>query len=326
MSYDGAGVLHALGLRITKLDAAGAPLTGAGNCYTTESLVRIGIGQTYSEPDPVELLNGQGQTCVYYQSSAVLLGGTIEELRFCVPDPYVLAFIQGGDVITAGGTDEVQQVAITGVPTGGSFTLTFDGQTTGPIAYNATAAQVKTALVALNNVAASDVTTTGGPLPGSPVVITFGGNYDGTNVPQVTSTASLTGGTSPQVNVTTTTPGVDGNVATGFQAPEVNTDPNPNGVAIEAWSHAILNNAFAASLPYVHWVMPRAKLKPSEAMALGAEDPTQPVFEGTTEQNYEFGAGPLGDITFPTGRVWTFNRTAAIPNLSGGLVAVTAGA
>lgn len=325
MAYDGAGMLHALGLRITKLDAAGAPLTGAGNCYTTESLVRIGFGQTYSEPDAVELVNGAGRTCVYYQASAVLLGGTVEELRFCTPDPYVLQFMQGGDVITAGGTNEVQTITVTGVPTGGTFTLTYAGQTTGSIAYNAAATAVKTALAALSNLSASDITTTGGALPGSPVVVTFTGSLAGTNVAQMTATASLTGGTSPAVTVTTTTPGVVGATATGFQAPEVNTDSNPNGVAIEAWSHAILDNAFAPSLPYVHWVIPRAKLKPSEALALGADDPTQPVFEGTTEQNYEFGAGPLDDITFATGRVWAFNRESTIPDLSQGLVEVTAG-
>ncbi len=325
MAYDGAGALFALGLRITKLDAAGAPLTGAGNCYTTESLVRIGFGQTYSEPDPVELKNGAGQTCVYYAPSAVLLGGTIEELRFCTPDPHVLEFLVGGEVITAGGTDEAQTVTVTGTPTGGSFTLTFNGQTTAAIPYNATAAQVKTALVALSNVASTDVTTTGGPLPGSPVVVTFGGNYNDTNVAQMTATASLTGGSSPTAAVSTTTPGVTGATVTGYRAPEVNTDPVPNGVAIEAWSNAILNNALASSLPYQHWVLPRCKVRPSEAFALTGEDPTQPVFEGTTEQNAEFGAGPLGDIAFPTSRIYQYNRESTIPVLSGGLVEVTAG-
>ncbi len=325
MSYDGAGALHALGVRLTKLDATGAPLPGLRNCYTTESLVRIGFGQTYSEPDPVELLNGAGKTCVYFQSSPVLLAGTIEEFRFCTPDPHVLQFATGGDVITSGGTDEVQTITITGTPTGGTFTLTFSGQTTAPIAYNATSAQVRTALLALSNLAASDITTaTGGPLPTTAVVVTFGGGYADTDVPAMTATSSLTGGTTPAVAVTTTTAGVEGTVTTGYRAPEVNTDPLPNGVAVEAWSHAILNNAFAASLPFVHWVLGRAKLRPSEAMALGAEDPTQPVFEGTTEQNGEFGAGPLGDILFPTDRVWQFNRVATLPDLSGGLIEVPA--
>jgi hypothetical protein len=68
--YDGAGSLFALGLRLTKLDAAGAPLVGLENCYVTEALVTIGMGNTYSEPDPIELCNGQGIVCVYYAALA----------------------------------------------------------------------------------------------------------------------------------------------------------------------------------------------------------------------------------------------------------------
>ncbi|MFJ5887498.1 hypothetical protein [Streptomyces californicus] len=105
-------------------------------------------------------------------------------------------------------SNEVQSVAITGTPTGGTYTLTYSGQTTAPIVYTATAAQVRTALQALSNIGSSGVSCTGGPHPGSPVVVTFTGPLAGTDVAQMTgSAASLTGGTSPAVVVTTTTPG-----------------------------------------------------------------------------------------------------------------------
>jgi len=105
-------------------------------------------------------------------------------------------------------SDEVQQVAITGGPTGGTFTLTFSGQTTAGIAYNASASAVQSALEALSNTNPGDVTCTGGALPGTPVDATFGGQYAGTDVPQMTADSTgLTGGTSPTVTVTTTTPG-----------------------------------------------------------------------------------------------------------------------
>ena len=78
------------------------------------------------------------------------------------------------------------------------------------------------------------------------------------------------------------------------QRPAVNVDPIPNGVAIEAWSNAVRNNSFDATLPYYHWVIPRGKVRPSEAMTLGAEDPATPQMEGTSEENAGFGAGPLG--------------------------------
>jgi hypothetical protein len=110
-----------------------------------------------------------------------------------------------------GGTNEVQRVTITGTPTGGTFTLTYNGYVTAPIPYNATAAQVQAALAALPSVPAGAVLAGGGPLPGSFVTVTFQGFLAGVDVNQMTSNgAGLTGGTTPAVAVTTTTPGVVG--------------------------------------------------------------------------------------------------------------------
>lgn len=106
----------------------------------------------------------------------------------------------------AGGTDEVQTVTVTGVPTGGTFTLTYSGQTTGAIAYNATATAVQTALTALSNVGAGNVEVTGSA--GGPYTVTFQGTLADENVAQMTATASLTGGTTPGVTVATGTGGV----------------------------------------------------------------------------------------------------------------------
>jgi hypothetical protein len=107
-----------------------------------------------------------------------------------------------------GGLDEVQTVTITGTPTGGDFTLSYDGETTDAIAYDATAADVAAALNELPNVEAGGVSAAGGPLPGTAVTVTFsGGEGEGQNVPQMTATGSFTGGTSPAVAVTTTTGG-----------------------------------------------------------------------------------------------------------------------
>lgn len=319
MAFDGAGSIFALGARITKLDADGAPLVGAGNCYTTEALISATIGNTYSEPDAIQLNNGQGQVCVSYAPSAVLLGGTLEEFRFCSPDPYVMQWLVGGEVITNGGTSEVQTVTISGSPAGGTFTLTFNGQTTAPIAYNAASTAVQSALVALSNVETGDITVAGSA--GGPYTITFAGQYAGNDMSQISASGSFTGGTTPSIAVTTTTEGGGGS-AVGYRAPSVNTDPVPNGVGIELWSKAVLDNSLLAG--GIHWVLPRAKLRPSEGMALGAEDPLQPVFSGTLEQNPSFGDGPLGDIAFPTDRVWQYSRVTTLPSLSAGVVTVLA--
>jgi phage tail sheath protein FI len=113
---------------------------------------------------------------------------------------------------THGNSNEIQTLSL-GSATAGSITITFAGQTTGPIAYNATAAEVQTALEALSNVnpvlpgdEGGDLTVTGGPLPGT-ITLTFGGQYAGTNVPPITATPTgLTGGA---VSINTATQGGD---------------------------------------------------------------------------------------------------------------------
>jgi hypothetical protein len=119
----------------------------------------------------------------------------------------------------AGSTNESQTVTITGTPTGGTFTLTWQGETTAAIAYNATAAAVESALEALSVINAGDVSVSGGPGPGTPYVVAFSGQYHGENVAQMTATGSFTGGTTPAVAVTTGTGGGSASV-NGLEVPE----------------------------------------------------------------------------------------------------------
>ncbi|NJA59173.1 hypothetical protein [Streptomyces sp. NEAU-H3] len=118
----------------------------------------------------------------------------------------------------AGPTSEAQTVTVTGSPTGGTYTLTFSGQTTAGIPYNATPAQVRAALEALSNVNPGDVVVSGGPHPGTPVIVTFAGQYLGDDVTQMTASATnLTGGASPAVTVTTSTAGGAAGASNGTQ-------------------------------------------------------------------------------------------------------------
>jgi len=56
-------------------------------------------------------------------------------------------------------TSEVQTITVTA--TGGTFTITYSGQTTAALAYNASTATVRAALWALSNIADNDVAVTG---------------------------------------------------------------------------------------------------------------------------------------------------------------------
>jgi hypothetical protein len=96
-------------------------------------------------------------------------------------------------------TDEVQAITKSGTVTGGTFTITYSGQTTAAIAYNATAATIQAELEALSNLAPGDVFVTGGPINTRRIHIRFAGTLAGTDVAEVTvSSASLTGGGSYQ--------------------------------------------------------------------------------------------------------------------------------
>lgn len=100
------------------------------------------------------------------------------------------------------GTNEVQTVGV-GAASAGTFTLSFGGQVTSGIAYNATAAAVQTALEALSTIGAGNVTVTG---TAPTWVVTFVGTLGGQNVALlVINGTGLTGGTP---TVTETTPGV----------------------------------------------------------------------------------------------------------------------
>ncbi|MEU9703117.1 hypothetical protein [Streptomyces sp. NPDC047981] len=112
-------------------------------------------------------------------------------------------------------TNEVQTLTVTGAPTGGTFTITWNGQTTAALAYNATAAQVQAALEALSNIAPGDVVVTGAA--GGPWTLTWGGAQLGENVAAPTTTESFTGGTSPDITIATTTGGDTATASDGSQ-------------------------------------------------------------------------------------------------------------
>ncbi len=113
------------------------------------------------------------------------------------------------NLATTGYTTEVQTLSTSGTPTGGTFVLAFYGNKTATIPYNATSAQVVTALTAIPQIGVGGVTASGGPLP-TAVVITFAGANASSAQPLITAPASgnaLTGGTAPAASVVRTTPG-----------------------------------------------------------------------------------------------------------------------
>lgn len=86
--------------------------------------------------------------------------------------------------------DNLQTVTITGSPTGGTFTLTYKGQTTAGIAFNAASAAVQTALTALTTVGAGNATVSGGA--GGPYTVSMVGTLAQDTTALTGSGAALT--------------------------------------------------------------------------------------------------------------------------------------
>ena len=107
-------------------------------------------------------------------------------------------------------TDSVQKLTITGSPTGGTFTITFGAQTTSALAYNASAAAVKAALEVLSSIGVGNIEVyapNAATLPSGSYFCWFKGTKKGAAQATMTTTSSLTGGTSPAVAVTSVTTG-----------------------------------------------------------------------------------------------------------------------
>lgn len=137
-----------------------------------------------------------------------------------------MAIIEGGRIIegtygpyrSAGapsaGTDEVQTLTIGGTPTGGTFKLKLDGQTTGAITWSATnatlLANINAALDAL--LGAAQVVAAAASLTAGigTITLTFSGsNYAKSAVTTMTVADNSLTGTAPTLAIAETTPGVD---------------------------------------------------------------------------------------------------------------------
>jgi hypothetical protein len=110
----------------------------------------------------------------------------------------------------------------------------------------------------------------------------------------------------------------------GYAAPEVGTDPVPNGIAIEAWSSAVGDDEIDSAFPFIHWLFPREKLRPNGSSSISA-DPLAQAFSGSGSQNSAYGNGGFNDWIYESSRVYQWIRAATMPDLTlNGYIAVPA--
>lgn len=145
-----------------------------------------------------------------HDNDAIMAGGP--HLRIAAlgtADPEFDDIAPGGGISWT--QNATQTVAITGTPTGGTFTLTATDPVTGAtgttatLNHNAAAAAVESALEALSFIGAGNVTVTGN---NPTFTVTFTEDLAETTIAAMTGNgASLTGGTAPAVTVTVTADG-----------------------------------------------------------------------------------------------------------------------
>jgi hypothetical protein len=100
----------------------------------------------------------------------------------------------------------------------------------------------------------------------------------------------------------------------GWAAPGVGDDPAGNGVAVEAWSHAVKDGKKAGVLPYFHWIFPYAKFRQSGDRVI-ENGLLANTFEGYGLGNATFKSGIDGRWEFPVAaeRPYAYARTTWAP-------------
>lgn len=94
-TQDYAASIQGVSIRVTRLDAAGVPMNGPGDSYTTSAFMRVSFTPEYEEGDEITEKGANGTVCVVYKSPDTLKRITME-LAICEPDPELTNLVSGG--------------------------------------------------------------------------------------------------------------------------------------------------------------------------------------------------------------------------------------
>jgi hypothetical protein len=98
--------LYAVCMRLSRLDATGAPIVGPDMMYVTDSLVRVNYTPRYETTDAVTKRNGRGKLCLNVPGRRQFAGMDLS-LEVCEDDPALVELLQGGSVLTTGAGADV---------------------------------------------------------------------------------------------------------------------------------------------------------------------------------------------------------------------------
>jgi hypothetical protein len=108
-TQDYAASIQGVSIRVTRLDAAGNQLNGAGDSYVTSAFMRVSFTPEYEEGDEIVEKGANGVICVSYKAPDTLKRITME-LAICEPDPELSQLIAGGLLLRKTVNGEVKSV------------------------------------------------------------------------------------------------------------------------------------------------------------------------------------------------------------------------
>jgi hypothetical protein len=108
-TQDYAASIQGVSIRVTRLDAAGNLLNGAGDSYTTAAFMRVSFTPEYEEGEEITEKGANGVICVSYKAPDTLKRITME-LAICEPDPELSALLSGGLLLRKSVNGEVKSV------------------------------------------------------------------------------------------------------------------------------------------------------------------------------------------------------------------------
>jgi len=94
-TQDYAASVQGVAIRVTRLDAAGNLLNGAGDSYTTSAFMRVSFTPEYEDGDEIVEKSADGTVCVSYKAPDTMKRVTLE-LAICEPDSELTALVSGG--------------------------------------------------------------------------------------------------------------------------------------------------------------------------------------------------------------------------------------
>lgn len=94
--------VHACAIRVCKLESNGVPTVSATSLYTTDSFTKANYKPVYKDGADIEIVNACDSVALSYLGPASFKRGDFE-IEIINQDPYLLAMLGGGDVLTTGG-------------------------------------------------------------------------------------------------------------------------------------------------------------------------------------------------------------------------------